>query len=100
MNYDEMLTTVLLGPHLSEKTTRIGDAHNQVTFRVRSDATKQDIARAVEKMFDVKVDHVRVLNRPGKLRRRVGGKRGRQSGFKKAYVRLAEGHDIDFLGRD
>ena len=100
MNYDEMLMTVLLGPHLSEKSTRIGDAHNQVAFRVRKDATKQDIARAVEKLFDVKVDHVRVLNRAGKTRRRAGGRQGRQAGYKKAYVQLAEGHDIDFLGRD
>ena len=100
MNYEEKLTTVLLGPHLSEKSTRVGDAHNQVTFRVRNDATKQDIARAVEQLFDVKVEHVRVLNRPGKTRRRIGGKRGRTPGFKKAYVKLAEGSDIDFLGRD
>ncbi len=95
----ERLMTVLLGPHLSEKTQRIADAHNQVVFKVRKDATKSEIKDAVELMFEVEVDRVTVVNQRGKLKR-ARFSFGKRNDWKKAYVRLAEGHDIDFIGAD
>lgn len=95
----ERLMTVLLGPHLSEKTTRVADAGNQVVFRVRPDATKTEIRKAVELLFEVKVEKVQVVNCRGKLKR-FGADWGRRRNWKKAYVSLAEGQDIDFLGAD
>ena len=96
---EERLMTVLLGPHVSEKTTNVADDHNQVVFRVRRDATKTEIRRAVEKLFDVKVDKVRVVNHKGKIKR-FGLQFGRRQDWKKAYVSLPAGQDIDFLGGD
>jgi large subunit ribosomal protein L23 len=95
----ERLMTVLLGPHLSEKSTRVGESNNQVVFRVRRDSTKQDVRKAVELMFEVKVENVQVVNCRGKVKR-FGQTLGRRQDWKKAYVTLAEGHDIDFLGAD
>lgn len=95
----ERLTTVVLGPHLSEKSTRIADRHNQVVFRVRRDSTKAEIRRAVEMLFEVRVESVRVVNTRGKTKR-FGASVGRRQDWKKAYVTLAEGEDIDFLGAD
>ncbi|MEO0424348.1 MAG: 50S ribosomal protein L23 [Pseudomonadota bacterium] len=92
----ERLMTLLLGPHVSEKTTRVAEQSNQVVFKVRRDASKPEIAQAVELMFDVKVDDVQVVNNRGKIKR-FGARFGRRSDWKKAYVTLAEGHDIDFL---
>ena len=97
--YEERLMRVLLGPHVSEKTTVSADALNQVVFKVRVDATKRDISNAVEKLFKVKVDNVTVVNVKGK-RKRFGRVEGRRSDWKKAYVRLAPGNDIDFVGAD
>ena len=91
--------TLLLGPHVSEKTTRASEEANQVVFKVRRDASKPEIAQAVELMFDVKVENVQVVNHRGKVKR-FGARLGRRSDWKKAYVTLAEGHDIDFLGGD
>lgn len=93
----ERLMRVLLSPHVSEKTARVGDESNQVVFRVLPDATKPEIKQAVEALFDVKVDAVKVANVRGKAKR-FGHVQGRRSNWKKAYVRLAEGYDIDFLG--
>ncbi len=95
----ERLMTVLLGPHLSEKSTRVGEANNQVVFRVRRDSTKQEVRRAVEMMFEVKVEGVQIVNIRGKVKR-FGQTMGRRHDWKKAYVTLAEGNDIDFLGAD
>ncbi len=95
----ERLMTVLLGPHVSEKSTTLADANNQVTFRVRPDATKDEIKRAVELMFEVDVTSVQVANQKGKSKR-FGAIRGRRKDWKKAYVRIAEGQDIDFLGAE
>jgi large subunit ribosomal protein L23 len=94
---DERLMKVLLAPHVSEKSTRLADSSNQVVFRVLPDARKPEIKRAVEKLFDVEVEHVRTASFKGKQKRfqRALGKR---SNWKKAYVRLKPGHDIDFLG--
>ncbi len=94
---EERLLKVLLSPHISEKGTTIADKYRQVVFKVASDATKPEIRQAVEKMFDVKVDGVTVCNVKGKVKR-FGTSTGRRSGWKKAYVTLAEGHDIDFVG--
>ncbi len=94
---DERLMKVLLAPHVSEKSTRVADSSNQVVFRVLPDACKPEIKRAVEKLFNVEVMHVRTVSYKGKQKRfqRTPGKR---SDWKKAYVRLKPGHDIDFLG--
>ena len=94
---EERLMSILVAPHVSEKSTRIADASNQIAFRVRIDARKPEIKRAVEKMFKVEVDSVSVLNVKGK-RKGFARKRGRRPDWRKAYVRLKPGHDIDFLG--
>jgi len=88
---------VLIQPHVSEKAATIADKGNQYVFRVRSDASKTEVKDAVELMFEVKVEGVNLLNKPGKTRRfrNVAGKR---SGYKKAYVRLQAGQSIDFAG--
>jgi len=95
----ERLMTVLLGPHVSEKTTDVADRNNQVTFRVRRDANKTEIRRAVEMMFEVKVTDVQVVNCRGKIKR-FGREWGQRQNWKKAYVTLVEGDNIDFLGAD
>lgn len=95
----EYLMTVLQGPHVSEKTTLLSEKHNQVVFQVRTDATKEEIKKAVELMFEVKVESVQVLNSRGKLKRTARSS-GRRKSTRKAYVRLAAGDDIDFLGAE
>ena len=95
----ERLMTVLLGPHVSEKGTVLAEKNNQVIFRVRRDANKEEIRKAVELMFEVKVEGVQVLNQHGKIIR-FGRMSGKRADWKKAYVRLAEGQSIDFLGAD
>jgi large subunit ribosomal protein L23 len=95
----ERLMTVLLGPHISEKGTILAEKHNQIVFKVRRDASKAEIRAAVELMFEVKVDGVQVINQKGKSKR-FGRYMGKRSDWKKAYVRLAEGHDIDFIGAE
>lgn len=91
----EQLMSVLIAPHVTEKTTRMTQDGNQYTFRVRRDATKTDIKQAVELMFAVKVRGVRVVNEPGK-RRRFGKSVGRTQDWKKAYVSLTQGQMIDY----
>ena len=95
----ERLMKVLLSPVVSEKSTRIADAHRQYIFKVIKDASKPDVRRAVELMFDVKVDNVQILNMRGKIKRH-GQTTGKRADWKKAYVTLAEGHDIDFMGAE
>jgi len=94
---EERLLKVLLAPHVSEKSHRLTDRHNQVAFKVTRDATKPEIKDAVELLFKVKVTGVTVLNVKGK-RKRFGALAGRRSDWKKAYVSLEAGHEIDFLG--
>ncbi len=94
----EQLMSVLIAPHVTEKTSRAMQNHNQYTFRVRRTATKVDIKKAVELMFDVKVSGVQVVNEPGK-QRRFGKTIGRTQDWKKAYVSLAEGQAIDYEAR-
>jgi large subunit ribosomal protein L23 len=87
--------TVLLGPVVSEKTALAADASGQYAFRVRQEATKREIGKAVELLFDVEVASVQVLNMQGK-RKRFGGRLGKRANWRKAYVRLKPGHEIDF----
>jgi large subunit ribosomal protein L23 len=94
----EQLMSVLIAPHVTEKTSLAMQNHNQYTFRVRRDATKTDIRKAVELMFDVKVAGVQVVNETGK-RRRFGRVAGRTQDWKKAYVSLTEGQTIDYEAR-
>ena len=79
----ERLMTVVLGPHLSEKSTVAGETNKQVVFRVRRDSTKAEIRRAVELLFDVKVDGVQVVSVKGKAKR-FGRTPGRRKDWKKA----------------
>jgi len=95
----ERLMTVLVGPHISEKATILAEKNNQVCFKVRRDSSKKEIAQAVELMFEVKVDAVQVTNVRGKSKR-FGQTMGKRNDWKKAYVTLAEGHDIDFMGAE
>jgi large subunit ribosomal protein L23 len=97
--HDERLMTILVGPHVSEKSTIVAEKHNQICFKVRRDSTKKEISQAVEMMFEVKVDRVQVTNVRGK-QKRFGQTMGKRADWKKAYVTLAEGHDIDFLGAE
>lgn len=93
------LMKVLLASHMSEKSTLVADRYNQHVFRVVSDATKGEIRRAIEMLFRVKVTTVRLMNVKGK-RKRFGRIEGRRSGWKKAYVRLVAGYDIDIAGME
>ena len=92
---EERLYQVLLGAHISEKATNVADAANQITFKVARDATRTEIKEAVQKLYDVEVRGVTVLNMKGKAKRRFTGT-SRKPNWKKAYVTLAEGQDIDF----
>ena len=94
----EQLMSVLIAPHVTEKTSLAMQNHNQYTFRVRREATKADVKKAVELMFDVKVAGVQVVNEPGKSRR-FGKMIGRTQDWKKAYVSLAQGQSIDYEAR-
>jgi large subunit ribosomal protein L23 len=95
----ESLMNVLIGPHVSEKSARVSEGANQFVFRVRRDARKPDIKAAVELMFEVKVESVNVVNTEGK-QKRFGQRLGRRQDFKKAYVRLAPGQNINFTGTE
>ena len=86
---------VLLGPHVSEKSTLATDKRNQYVFRICSDATKPEVRQAVEQLFKVKVTSVQVLNVKGKRKKNRYGV-ARKADWKKAYVRLEAGHEIDF----
>ena len=93
----ERLMKILLSPHVSEKSTMTADANRQFVFRVTTDARKPEIKRAVELMFKVEVDRVQVMNVKGK-RKTFGRVPGRRPNWKKAYVCLKPGFDIDFMG--
>ncbi|EAR59478.1 50S ribosomal protein L23 [Neptuniibacter caesariensis] len=93
----ERIYQVLLGPHISEKATIVADGSQQVVFRVAKDATKPEIKQAVEELFNVKVKGVNVLNAKGKTKRTQRGF-GKRNDVRKAYVALADGSEIDFLG--
>ncbi len=96
MNKERLMQT-LRSPIISEKSTIAADANRQFVFEVGPDSTKPEIRKAVEMMFDVEVENVRVVNIKGKVKRH-GQRLGRRNGIRKAYVRLAPGNDIDFGG--
>jgi len=91
----ERLMTVLLAPVISEKATFIADKHSQVIFRVAPDATKPEVKAAVELMWKVEVDTVQIAVVKGK-EKRFGRFMGRRRGWKKAYVSLKPGQEINF----
>ena len=95
----ERLSRVLVSPHVSEKSANLADGDNQHVFKVLPDANKQEIKEAVEQFFNVKVATVKTLNMNGK-NKRFGRTLGKRKDWKKAYVRLAEGHDIDMTGME
>jgi large subunit ribosomal protein L23 len=89
------LSNVLLSPVVSEKSTIAAEDSNRFVFKVQTVATKLEIKKAVELMFEVEVETVQVLNVKGKVKR-FGCSLGKRSDWKKAYVKLKAGHDIDF----
>lgn len=93
---EEQLYQVILAPQRSEKATKAADRYNQYVFRVTDSATKPMIKKAVEKMFKVKVDSVQVQNVRGKMK--YGKHPGKRRNWKKAFVRLQSGQEIDFIG--
>jgi large subunit ribosomal protein L23 len=95
----DRLAGIVIAPHVSEKSARIGMNGDQYVFRVRTDATKPEIRAAVEYLFEVKVDKVRVVNQAGKAKR-FGRTPGRRQDWKKAYVRLAAGQQIELGGAE
>ena len=94
---EERLLKVILAPHVSEKSTMSAELANTVVFKVATDANKQEIKSAVEKLFEVEVGSVRTVNQKGKTKRH-GMHFGKRKDWKKAYVTLKDGHDIDFVG--
>ncbi len=98
MNRERMLN-ILLSPHVSEKSTIVGEKNRQVVFKVIPDANKQEIKRAVETLFAVKIDSIATVNMKGKVRH-FRQKPGRRKDWKKAYVSLAEGQDLNFMDKD
>ena len=95
----ERVFQVLVGPHVSEKAAIVADANNQYVFKVAVDATKTEIKKSVEQLFKVKVDNVRTLKVKGKVKRNRYGFSTRPT-WKKAYVRLERGQDIDFASAE
>lgn len=94
--HEQRLYSILKSPHLSEKAQSLAENKKQFVFKVVTEATKLEIKLAIEKLFEVKVDSVNVINKMGKVRnfkQRVG----KRSSYKKAYVTLKEG-DINFIG--
>ena len=93
----ERMHQILVSPHVSEKASLLADENNQHVFKVLSTATKAEVKDAVEGMFKVKVEKVRILNVKGKTKR-FGGRLGKRSDLRKAYVTLMSDNDIDFAG--
>ncbi|RUM93811.1 MAG: 50S ribosomal protein L23 [Thiothrix sp.] len=98
MNQNRLLQ-VLLSPHVSEKSALAADTGNQYVFRVATTATKPEIRKAVESVFEVKVQAVRVVNVKGKGKR-FGARMGKRSDWRKAYIRLKPGQQIEFAGAE
>ena len=92
----ERMYSILLAPHVSEKSALIGEIANQYAFKVARNATKSEIKTAVEHLFNVSVVELQVLNVKGKVKRSSVGKMRQRPNWKKAYVRLDQGHEIDF----
>ena len=92
----ERLMQVLLAPQISEKATLVADKHAQVIFRVASDATKPEVKGAVELLFKVAVESVQIANVKGK-HKKFGRMMGRRKNWKKDYVCLKPGQEINFV---
>ncbi len=95
----ERLMNILVSPHVSEKATNAAEKANQIVFRVANTATKKEIKGAIEMLFEVNVENVQVANVKGKTKRTQNGV-GRRNNWKKAYIRLQEGQDINFIGAE
>ena len=91
------LSKVIRRPLITEQGALMREAHNQYYFEVAPEANKLEVKQAVEHYFGVKVTEVRTMNVRGKVKR-LGRFSGKRADWKKAYVTLAEGHDIDFMG--
>ncbi|MDH2916606.1 MAG: 50S ribosomal protein L23 [Gallionella sp.] len=96
---EERLLNILLAPQISEKATFVAEKSEQVIFRVVNDATKPEVKAAVEKLFNVTVDSVQISNVKGK-QKRFGRSIGRRQDWKKAYVCLAAGQEINFAASE
>ena len=92
----ERVYTVLREPHISEKVSVLGDLVNQYAFKVSTDATKAEIREAVETLFKVDVKKVTTANVKGKVKRNARGET-RKKNWKKAYITVAVGQEIDFM---
>ena len=95
---DEKIFSVLRAPRVSEKTARLQEVSNQYVFEVATTATKADVKAAVEKLFDVKVEGVNVVNVKGK-NKAFRNRMGRRGDWRKAYVKLADGQSIDVTAK-
>ena len=96
---EERLLNILLAPQISEKATYVAEKNEQVIFRVVSDATKPEVKAAVEKLFNVTVESVQISNVKGK-KKRFGRFMGARKDWKKAYVCLAAGQEINFAASE
>ena len=92
----QRLMQVLLAPEVSEKATYVADKNEQVVFRVASDATKPEVKAAVELLFKVSVESVQIANVKGK-QKKFGRYMGSRKNWKKAYVSLKAGQEINFV---
>jgi large subunit ribosomal protein L23 len=90
----ERIYQVVFGPHVTEKTVSISEIANMQAFKVSVDATKLEIKKAIEQLFEVKVDTVRTVKVKGK-QKSFGRRTGKRKDWKKAYVKLADGEAID-----
>ncbi|APC97841.1 50S ribosomal protein L23 [Francisella frigiditurris] len=99
MNSQEKLLRTIVRPHVSDKSYGLADSGSTIVFHVASFANKYDVKDAIEKLFEVKVESVNILNVKGKARK-FGRVEGKTKAWKKAYVKLAEGHDINFVGAE
>ncbi|MEO1929165.1 MAG: 50S ribosomal protein L23 [Gammaproteobacteria bacterium] len=95
----DQIRTILIEPHVSEKTTLLNQENGQIAFKVRSDSNKKQIKRAVEEMFNVKVSSVKTVSVKGK-KKRMGMRSGKTNDWKKAYIKLAEGQKLDFMNTE
>ena len=95
MSVEFNLSNIIKAPVVSEKSTLSAEKDNRVVFKVANEATKLQVKKSVELMFDVEVEKVQLLNVKGKSKR-FGRYMGKRSDWKKAYVKLKPGHDIDF----
>ena len=96
MSINKSLQAVL-APQVTEKATMVADKYNQIAFKVKKDATKKEVKEAIELMFKVEVTAVNILNMNGKIKR-AGRLMGKRNDWKKAYISLKAGQEINFTG--